>query len=58
VGSNNINLLEPIGQYGTRHDGGKSVAGACYINTKLSRPTTLIFHPNEPEYYMLMVQKA
>ena len=23
VGSNNINLLEPIGQFGTRHDGGK-----------------------------------
>src|SRR6266511_25988 len=55
VGSNNINLLEPIGQYGTRHDGGKSAAGACYINTKLSRPTTLIFHPNEPEYYIPII---
>ncbi|CAJ0756558.1 11694_t:CDS:2, partial [Entrophospora sp. SA101] len=33
VGSNNINLLEPIGQFGKRNDGGKSAASAQGIGT-------------------------
>ena len=36
VGSNNINLLEPIGQFGTRLTGGKDSASPRYIFTKLS----------------------
>ena len=35
VGSNNINLLKPIGQFGTRLHGGKDAASARYIFTML-----------------------
>lgn len=35
VGSNNINLLMPIGQFGTRLQGGKDAASPRYIFTKL-----------------------
>ena len=35
VGSNNINIFEPIGQFGTRHMGGKDFASARYIYTRL-----------------------
>ncbi|KAJ3662202.1 hypothetical protein Zmor_006558 [Zophobas morio] len=47
VGSNNINLLEPIGQFGTRVAGGKDAASARYIFTKMSPLARLIFHPND-----------
>ena len=36
VGSNNLNLLEPIGQFGTRLLGGKDHSSARYIFTKLN----------------------
>ena len=45
VGSNNINLLEPIGQFGTRLQGGKDSASPRYIFTKMSKITPLIFNP-------------
>ncbi|XP_026468144.1 DNA topoisomerase 2 [Ctenocephalides felis] len=45
VGSNNINLLMPNGQFGTRLTGGKDAASARYIFTMLSPLTRLIFHP-------------
>ena len=35
IGSNNINLLYPSGQFGTRHQGGKDSASARYIFTRL-----------------------
>ncbi len=35
VGSNNINLLLPIGQFGTRLQGGKDAASSRYIFTRL-----------------------
>ncbi|KAK4872667.1 hypothetical protein RN001_014696 [Aquatica leii] len=47
VGSNNINLLEPIGQFGTRLAGGKDSASPRYIFTKLSPLSRLIFHPDD-----------
>lgn len=47
VGSNNINLLEPRGQFGTRLAGGKDSASPRYIFTKLSPLTRLIFHPHD-----------
>ncbi|KAJ8637994.1 hypothetical protein MRB53_012261 [Persea americana] len=43
VGSNNINLLRPIGQFGTRHQGGKDHASARYIYTALSPVTRFLF---------------
>jgi DNA topoisomerase II len=67
VGSNNINLLLPIGQFGSRLQGGKDAASPRYIFTSLSPITRLIFNENddailnylnddnlsiEPEYYV------
>ena len=37
MGSNNMNLLEPCGQFGTRLEGGKDHASSRYIFTKLSK---------------------
>jgi DNA topoisomerase-2 len=47
VGSNNINLLQPIGQFGTRLRGGKDAASARYINTMLNTLTRKIFRPED-----------
>ena len=70
VGSNNINLLLPNGQYGTRDQGGKDHAAARYIFTELSPLTRSLFNtadepllkqqkednqPVEPEYYMPII---
>lgn len=67
VGSNNINLLQPNGQFGTRQHGGKDDGQPRYIHTLLSPITSKIFtkHDNnvltyieddgsrvEPEFYM------
>ena len=67
VGSNNINLLEPIGQFGTRSMGGKDAASPRYIFTKLNVLTRYLFPESddnilkyleddgmsiEPEYYV------
>ena len=43
VGSNNINVLQPIGQFGTRIHGGKDAASPRYIFTMLSPLARLIF---------------
>jgi len=66
VGSNNLNLLVPSGQFGTRLLGGKDSASPRYINTRLAPITVKIFDPAdnpvlkyvfddgqrvEPEYY-------
>jgi DNA topoisomerase-2 len=43
VGSNNINLLMPNGQFGTRLQGGKDSASERYIFTMLNKITRTIF---------------
>ncbi|CAE7650581.1 top2 [Symbiodinium pilosum] len=43
VGSNNINLFEPRGQFGSRLQGGKDHAAARYIFTCLSKVTRCLF---------------
>ena len=43
VGAGNVNLLQPIGCFGTRLLGGKDAASPRYIFTKLSAPAPLIF---------------
>lgn len=70
VGSNNINLLQPNGQFGTRLAGGKDSASPRYIFTMLSPLARLIFHPHddpllkfldddnqriEPEWYLPII---
>jgi DNA topoisomerase-2 len=47
VGSNNINLLQPVGQFGTRIQGGKDAAQSRYIHTLLSDITTKIFEKSD-----------
>ena len=49
VGSNNINLLDPTGEYGTRTKGGKDASASRYIFTKLSSLTRDIFKPEDDE---------
>ena len=70
VGANNLNLLEPSGQFGTRLAGGKDAASSRYIFTRLAPYTKRIFDPSdnsvlkyvmddgqkvEPEYYAPVV---
>merc|ERR1712045_404113 len=45
--SNNINLLEPHGQFGTRLQGGKDSASPRYINTKLSPLARHVFNEHD-----------
>jgi len=47
VGANNLSLLVPSGQFGTRLQGGKDAASARYIYTRLERIARLIFHPHD-----------
>mmetsp|Transcript_3606 Transcript_3606/g.5489 ORF Transcript_3606/g.5489 Transcript_3606/m.5489 type:complete len:1381 (+) Transcript_3606:89-4231(+) len=69
-GSNNLNLLTPAGQFGTRIMGGKDSASARYIFTKLEPVARLLFHPDddavleyldddgqsiEPKYYIPVI---
>jgi len=43
VGSNNINVLMPVGQFGTRLQGGEDSASERYIFTRLNPLTRVIF---------------
>jgi len=47
VGSNNINLLEPKGQFGTRLMGGKDAASPRYIFTQLTSKVESLFHEDD-----------
>ena len=47
VGSNNINLLMPNGQFGTRNKGGKDSASPRYIFTELNKVTRHLFNQND-----------
>jgi DNA topoisomerase-2 len=47
VGSNNINLFMPNGQFGTRLQGGKDSASERYIFTQLNKITRTIFQQSD-----------
>lgn len=47
VGSNNINLFMPNGQFGTRLQGGKDSASERYIFTQLNKITRTLFPAND-----------
>ena len=70
VGTNNINLLAPNGQFGSRCQGGQDASSARYIFTLLSKLTKLIFKEEdnnilnyqdddgqqiEPEFYIPVI---
>ncbi|CAE7306622.1 TOP2, partial [Symbiodinium sp. KB8] len=73
VGSNNINLFEPRGQFGSRLQGGKDHAAARYIFTCLCKVTRCLFpaeddavleylseegHQIEPRFYCPVIPLA
>jgi len=47
VGTNNINLLMPEGQFGSRLEGGKDSAAPRYIFTYLSKITNILFNKED-----------
>ena len=47
VGSNNINLLEPNGQFGGRLQGGQDSASERYIFTQLNKLTRIIYRQED-----------
>lgn len=47
MGSNNVNLLEPCGQFGTRLMGGKDASQPRYIFTKLSKQARQLYDQND-----------
>jgi DNA topoisomerase-2 len=51
VGSSNVPLLVPSGQFGTRAQGGNDYASPRYIFTRLSPLTRLLF-PNEDDAHL------
>lgn len=73
LGSNNVNLLVPAGQFGTRLQGGKDAASGRYIFTHLEAIARALFHQAdmpllkyldddgasiEPEFYVPVVPLA
>lgn len=54
LGSNNINLLMPIGHFGTRRNGGKDRASPRYISTCLNKITRWIFLPSDDQFLQLL----
>jgi len=51
VGSNNINLLSPNGNFGSRSYGGKNASSARYIFTQISKLTPTIFRKEDECVY-------
>ena len=49
VGSNNINLFIPSGQFGSRLRGGQDSASERYIFTQLNKITRIIFNQNDDQ---------
>jgi len=58
VGSNNINLLKPIGQFGNRMMGGKEAASPRYIFTNLTSLARIVFHPNDNSVLNYQVEEG
>nr|XP_027200401.1 DNA topoisomerase 2-like [Dermatophagoides pteronyssinus] len=70
VGTNNLNLLEPCGQFGSRKEGGRDASATRYIFTKLSNVCRFMFRqedeplldyqnddnvPIEPKFYVPVI---
>lgn len=56
TGSNNLNLLNPNGQFGNRRMGGKNSASARYIFTQLNELTPKIFRKEDTVTYKYNVE--
>lgn len=58
VGSNNLNLLMPIGQFGSRNMGGKDAASARYIHTTLNPVTRSLFNAADNALLVINVEEG
>lgn len=58
VGSNNINLLSPLGMFGTRLKGGKDCAQSRYIFTKLEKITKLLYKKDDEPLLTFLVEEG
>jgi len=58
VGSNNINLLQPIGNFGYRRMAGKESASPRYIFTKLSEVTSKIFRKEDEPVLNYIIEEG
>ena len=58
TGSNNIELLEPSGQFGTRLKGGSDAAQSRYIFTYMGKLTPYIFHKNDFNIIRYLVEEG
>lgn len=58
VGSNNINLLFPSGQFGTRLRGGKDCAQSRYIFTRLEKKTKLLYRKEDEPLLKFLVEEG
>ena len=55
VGSNNINLLMPNGQFGTRRMGGKDAASPRYLHTMFNKVTLLLYRKEDNPIYIRVI---
>jgi DNA topoisomerase-2 len=58
VGSNNINLLVPIGNFGHRKMGGKEAASPRYIFTKLNEVTSKLFRKEDEPILKYIIEEG
>ena len=58
VGSNNLNLLLPLGQFGTRYNGIKGAASPRYIFTNLNPITRKVFIENDDNLLLYNVEEG
>jgi DNA topoisomerase II len=58
VGSNNLNLMQPIGQFGTRMEGGKEAASPRYIFTNLSPLARIVFNEHDDDILNYQIEEG
>ncbi len=58
VGSNNLNLLVPIGNFGHRKLGGKEAASPRYIFTKLNEVTSKLFRKEDEPILNYIIEEG
>jgi DNA topoisomerase-2 len=58
VGSNNINVFKPIGNFGSRRLGGKDAASPRYIFTQLDKVTKLIYNDKDEPILIYQLEEG
>ena len=58
MGSNNLNFLQPIGQFGNRMMGGKEAASPRYIFTNLSSLARIVFNKEDDNILNYQIEEG